>query len=61
MPTKPLSGKILIVVDPAQEQPLALERALITAKLVTANSPTDTSIPPPHILMAVDRPFGRSC
>ena len=52
MPNKPLPGKIFIVVDPAQDQPLALERALMTAKLFTV----DSNAPKPklHIFLAVD-------
>lgn len=52
MPNTPLSGKILIVVDPAQEQPTALDRALMTVKLAKVS--TDASIKPLHILLAVD-------
>lgn len=45
-------GNIFIVVDPAQEQPLALERATITAKLFDG----DPSIPSPkmHVFLSVD-------
>jgi universal stress protein E len=44
--------KILIVVDPAQDKPLALVRALHTAKRASNNN----GVAPPkfHILMAVD-------
>ena len=52
MPNQPLPGKIFIVVDPAQEQPLALERALITARLFTSDD--DAQKPMPHIFLAVD-------
>ena len=45
-------GKIFIVVDPAQEQPLALERATITARLFRSDDETPT--PDLHVFMSVD-------
>ncbi len=52
MPIQEHSGKVFIVVDPAQEQPLALDRALITAKLLSKDS--SIPAPEPHILLSVD-------
>ena len=52
MPDNPLPGKIFIVVDPAQDQPLALERALMTAKLI--DSDKAALRPSLHIFLAVD-------
>lgn len=52
MPNKPLPGKIFIVVDPAQEEPLALDRALYTASMFAKRS--NAPKPQLHILLAVD-------
>ncbi len=52
MPNNPLPGKIFIVVDPAQDNPLALERALMTAKLI--DSDKAALRPSLHIFLAVD-------
>ena len=52
MPNQPLPGKIFIVVDPAQDHPLALDRALMTAKVL--NSDSGAQKPKLHICLAVD-------
>jgi universal stress protein E len=52
MSTPPQPGTIFIVVDPAQDRPLALERAVITSKIFKGMEQGD--IPKVHVFLAVD-------
>ncbi len=52
LPPAGLPAKVFIVVDPSKDRPLALERALVTAKLY-ASTPGNES-PSLHIFLAVD-------
>lgn len=53
MATSNLPGKILIVVDPTHDKPVALNRAIVTTELIanTPGAPTEVQM---HILVAAD-------